>query len=67
MRTRFGLILKIMVRTKSYILPELRYLTNHSINALNYNSFHGLSLFPPCFPSPTTFNKRNQESETADR
>ena len=27
MRIWFGLILKIMVRTKSYILPELFYLT----------------------------------------
>ena len=27
MRIWFGLILKIMVRTKSYILPELCYLT----------------------------------------
>ena len=44
MRTRFGLILKIMVRMKSYILPELRYLTNQSINALNYNSF---MVYPP--------------------
>ena len=26
MRTRFGLILKIMVRTKSYILAKLHYL-----------------------------------------
>ena len=48
MRIWFGLILKIMARMKSYILPELCYLTNQSINALNYNSFHGLS--PSCPP-----------------
>jgi len=39
LRICFGLFLKIMVRMKSYILPELRYLTNQSIKALNYNSF----------------------------
>ena len=43
MRIWFGLILKIMVLTKSYILPELCYLTNQSVNARNYNSFRGLS------------------------
>ena len=47
MRIRFGLILKIMARTKSYILPELCYLTNQSVNARNYNSFRGLSPVVP--------------------
>jgi len=35
MRIRFGLIPKIMVWTKSYILPELRYLKKQSVNAQN--------------------------------
>ena len=43
MRIWFGLILKIMMRTKSYILPELCYLTKSIVNTLNYNSFRGLS------------------------
>ena len=30
MRIRFGLILKITVRMKSYILPELRYLKKNN-------------------------------------
>ena len=59
MRIWFGLILKIMVRTKSYILPELCYLIKLSVNARNCNSFRGLSpvvprvspqLFPQLFP-----------------
>ena len=49
MRIWFGLILKIMMRTKSYILPELCYLTNQSVNARNYNSFRGLSPVVPYF------------------
>ena len=44
MRIWFGLILKITARTKSEILPELRYLTKESVNARNYNSFQGLAL-----------------------
>ena len=43
MRIWFGLILKIMVRMKSYILPELCYLIKLSVNVRNYNSFRGLS------------------------
>ena len=43
MRIWFGLILKIMVRTKSYILPELCYFTKSIVNTRNYNSFRGLS------------------------
>ena len=49
MRTWLGLILKIMVRTKSYILSELCYLTKSIGNARNYNSFQGLSPVVPFY------------------
>jgi len=50
MRIWFGLILKIMMRTKSYILPDLCYLIKLSVNARNYNSFRGLSPIVPSYP-----------------
>ena len=43
MRIWLGLILKIMMRTKSYILPELCYLIKQSVNTRNCDSFRGLS------------------------
>ena len=48
MRTRFGLILKIMVRMKSHILPELRYLTKQPNSQAKLPLFSGSpQLFHP--------------------
>ena len=41
MRIRFGLILKITVRTKSYISLKNAILQNHQNHKRNYHSFQG--------------------------
>ncbi len=48
LRIRFGLMLKITVRTKSYIPPNYNSSQNTQIHKRNYNSSWGLTPdFPP--------------------
>ena len=49
MRIWFGLILKIMMRTKSYILPKMRYFTKHPELQTKLPFFLGPDPFDPPF------------------
>ena len=68
MRIRFGLILKITERAKSYILPELCYLIKSIGKSAKLEFFSvsiPVSLFEvyPCFP-PVSQHRQHLTSET---
>ncbi len=52
MRTRFGLILKITERTKSYVSLKNAISQNHQIHKRNYHSFQGPTPIIPAQQKP---------------